>query len=148
MTQFRGKFTNRLDGKGRVSVPATFRGRLAGQPLVLRRSTRHPCLEAWPAEAFDADAPQAGPLDEISPADDALAYAMFADTLDVVPDHEGRMILPRELRDFAGIDGAVTFMGRLAWFELWEPAAAEAMIEAARQAVVERAKARAAGVAP
>jgi MraZ protein len=142
MTQFRGKTTNRLDAKGRVSIPADFRKVLAGQAIVLRRSTRHPCLEAWPAAAFDEDLPAPGPLDQLSPDEEALALAMFADTTDVTPDPEGRVILPRDLRDFAGITDSVTFMGVRSHFQIWSPEAAEAQIEAARQALARAQAAR------
>ncbi|MBY0337032.1 MAG: cell division/cell wall cluster transcriptional repressor MraZ [Acetobacteraceae bacterium] len=145
MTQFRGKITSRLDAKGRVSVPADFRKVLAGDAIVLRRSTRHLCLEAWPAAAFDADLPAPGPLDQLSPEDEAIALAMFADTTDVTPDPEGRVVLPRDLREFAGITDSVTFMGVRSHFQIWAPAAADAQIEAARAALARAQAARQAG---
>lgn len=144
MTQFRGKFINGLDKKGRCSVPALFRTRLAGEGLVLRRSTRHPCIEAWPASAFDAALTSKNPLDEPDEDEDFRAYAMFSDTVDVSPDPDGRMIVPSELAAFAGLTDSVAFLGRMECFELWEPAAAEAQIEKARQAIAEKARARAA----
>lgn len=138
MTQFRGRFTNKLDAKARVSVPAPFRAKLGGEALVLRRSTRHPCIEAWPASAFEVAEQAAGPLDSPTAEDDALAYALLADVVDILPDPEGRMVLPRELVEHAALDGSVTFLGRTGWFELWEPAAAEAMIAAARDQLAAR----------
>ena len=66
MSQFLGTHTNRLDAKGRVSIPAPFRAALRpaaeGAPLVLRPSHKHPCVEGWPAAAFQA---LAAPLDEL-----------------------------------------------------------------------------------
>ncbi len=138
MTQFRGRFTNKLDAKARVSVPAPFRARLAGEGLVLRRSPRLPCIEAWPASAFEAVATPLSPLDQPSDDDDALAYALFADVVDITPDPEGRMVLPKELMEHAGLSGAVTFLGKINSFELWEPEAAEARIAAARAALATR----------
>lgn len=147
MTQFRGKFINGLDKKGRCSVPASFRARLAGEALVLRRSIRHPCIEAWPASAFDAAVSATTPLDEPSGDEDDKAYALYAGTMDATPDPDGRIILPTELAQFAGLTDSVAFLGRLERFELWEPAAAEAQIERARQAIAEKARLRAAGAA-
>ena len=141
MTQFRGRFTNKLDAKARVSVPAPFRAGLGGEGLVLRRSPRLPCIEAWPASAFEAVATPLSPLDEPSPEDDALAYALFADVVDITPDPEGRMVLPKELMEHAALDGAVTFLGKINRFELWSPEAAEAQIAAAREMLAARAKA-------
>ncbi|WP_424811566.1 division/cell wall cluster transcriptional repressor MraZ [Roseococcus sp. YIM B11640] len=143
MTQFRGKFTNGLDKKGRCSVPAQFRTRLAGESLVLRRSTRHPCIEAWPASAFDAELASRSPLDEPDEDEEFKAYALFSDTVEVTPDPDGRMILPADLIAFAGLSDSISFLGRMERIELWEPAAAEAMIEKARQALADKARARA-----
>lgn len=141
MSQFRGKFTNRLDGKGRVSVPAAFRPLLDGT-FVLRRSTRRPCLEGWPVPSFSSNALLATPMDELTPEHDELAYALYSDTVDLSMDPEGRVLLPKEYKEFAGISDSVSFLGRPGFFELWEPAAAEAVIAQAREAYEARARAR------
>lgn len=140
MTQFRGKFTNGLDKKGRCSVPANFRARLAGDALVLRRSVtpEHRYIEAWPAAQFDAASRDASPLNPLSPHQHAEDYAFIVDVAEVTPDPEGRIILPRELIEYAGLTDGVAFLGRLNWFELWEPIAAERRIEAARLAIAAR----------
>ena len=140
MTQFRGKFTNGLDKKGRCSVPATFRARLGGEALVLRRSVGpgHRFIEAWPASHFDAADRDASPLSQLSAQQNAEDYAFIVDVTEVTPDPEGRILLPRDLAEHAGLTDGVAFLGRLKWFELWEPAAAEARIEEARRAIADR----------
>lgn len=140
MTQFRGKFINGLDKKGRSSVPASFRARLAGDGLVLRRSVspEHCYIEAWPVAQFDAASRDASPLNPLSPEENAEDYAYVVDVAEVTPDPEGRIILPRDLIEYAGLTDGVAFLGRLNWFELWEPAAAERRIEAARRAIAAR----------
>lgn len=145
MTQFRGKFTNGLDKKGRCSVPATFRARLAGDALVLRRSVSpdYNYIEAWPVAQFDAASRDASPLNPLSSDQNAEDYAYVVDVAEVTPDPEGRIILPRELIEYAGLTDGVSFLGRLNWFELWEPAAAERRIEEARRAIAARAVAAA-----
>lgn len=132
MTQFRGKITNKLDKKARVSIPATFRALLAGEGLVLRRSVRSPCIEAWPVATFNAQAHAIDPLQQMSEDEDNLEYAMCSDTVDVLPDAEGRVVLPEDLIAFANLSDNVTFLGRPGRFELWEPAAADARIAAGR----------------
>lgn len=138
MTQFRGKFVNKLDAKARVSVPASFRALVGGNALVLRRSTKHPCIEAWPPAAFADAVPATGPLAETTDEDDDIAYAMLADVTDVSFDPEGRMVLPRELMEHANLSAAVTFLGTRDHFQLWEPEAAEARIAASRAALAAR----------
>lgn len=146
MTQFRGKFTNGLDKKGRCSVPASFRARLAGDALVLRRSVSpdHRYIEAWPAAQFDAASRDTSPLNPLSPEQNAEDYAYVVDVAEVTPDPDGRIILPKELIQYAGLSEEVSFLGRLNWFELWEPAAAERRIEEARRALAARTAASAA----
>ncbi len=143
MTQFRGKFTNGLDKKGRCSVPASFRARLGGDALVLRRSVSpdHLYIEAWPVSQFDAASRDTNPLNPLSPAQDAEDYAYIVDVAEVTPDPDGRIILPRDFIDYAGLTDEVAFLGRLNWFELWQPAAAERRIEEARRAIATRAAA-------
>ena len=140
MTQFRGKFINGLDKKGRCSVPASFRARLAGDGLVLRRSVNpdHRYIEAWPIAQFDAASRDANPLNPLSADQDAEDYAFVVDVAEVTPDPEGRVILPRDLIEYAGLTDGVAFLGRLNWFEMWEPAAAERRIEEARRAIAAR----------
>ena len=78
MTQFLGTHQNRLDAKGRVSVPAPFRAALrdgaeAAGGIVLRPSFNHPCIEAWPANEFQALAAPLNRLDLFSEEHDDLA---------------------------------------------------------------------------
>jgi len=145
MTQFRGKFLNGLDKKGRCSVPAPFRARLSGGALVLRRSvgTEHQFIEAWPAADFDSASRDVTPLMQLSAEQDAEDYAFIVDVTEVTPDPEGRIYLPKDLMEHAGLssDGGVAFLGRLTRFELWEPAAAERRIEEARRAIAARGSA-------
>lgn len=140
MTQFRGKFTNGLDKKGRCSVPASFRARLAGDALVLRRSVSpdYRYIEAWPVAQFDAVGSDTDPLTSLSPDQNADDYAYFVDVTEVTPDPDGRIILPRELIEFAGLKDEVAFLGRRNRFELWEPAAAERRIEEVRREIASR----------
>ena len=142
MTHFLGTHQNRLDLKGRVSVPAPFRAalRLAGgteaagaAPLVLRRAHQHPCIEAWPAAEFHALAAPLQRLDLFSEDHDDLASALYADAFPVEPDKEGRIVLPDTLIAHAGLTEAVVFMGLGRIFQIWEPQAAERRRAEARE---------------
>jgi MraZ protein len=144
MTQFLGTHTNRLDAKGRVSIPAPFRAALrpdGGGPaaLVLRPSHKHPCIEGWPEAVFHALAKPLDALDIFSEAHDDLAAALYADAYPLEADREGRIILPESLVEHAGLSDTVVFMGLGKTFQIWEPAAAERRRAEAR----ERARTRA-----
>jgi MraZ protein len=131
MSHFLGTHQNRLDAKGRVSVPAPFRAslrRLAGEAetpfLVLRPSHQYACVEAWPAPLFEQLSTPLERLELFSEAHDDMATALFSEAWPIDPDREGRIILPEPLAAHAGIADAVVFMGLGRYFQIWEPEAA------------------------
>jgi len=142
MTQFKGTHTVRRDGKGRVSIPAAFRAVLKGDhpvtpfpngAVVLRPSHKHSCVEGWHPAAFEAQSSQIQQLPRFSDEEDDLALALYSDAVDAEPDKEGRIVLPRELADHAGLGEEVTFVGAGSHFQIWEPGAAQRRIAEARE---------------
>jgi MraZ protein len=132
MSQFLGTHQNRLDAKGRVSVPAPFRALLKGEGLVLRPSHKHPCIEAWPVSVFETLAKPMENLDLFSEAYDDMAAALYADAYPMVVDKEGRVMLPEALVAHAALTAQVEFLGFGRIFHIWEPAAGTAFRAAAR----------------
>lgn len=124
MTHFMGTHLVKLDKKGRVSVPASFRGalsRIGDMQLFLRPSHRWPCIEVWPREAFFE---LAGGLDnfaEFSDEHDDLGVTIFGDAHEAAPDGEGRMNLPQPLVDHAALGETVAFVGVGKTFQIWSP---------------------------
>jgi len=130
MSQFLGTHTNKLDGKGRVSIPAPFRTALrptaeGGAVLILRPSHKSRCIEGWPADAFAKLAEPLDELDMFSAAHDDLAAALYADAHASEPDKEGRIVLPADLIGHATLGDNVMFIGLGKLFQIWEPAAGE-----------------------
>ena len=129
MGHFLGTHQNRLDAKGRVSVPATFRAALrsgeadASTVVILRPSHEFPCIEAWPAAKFEALATSLGRLNQFSDAHEDMAASLYADAFPVEADKEGRILLPTELVEHAALTNQVSFMGMGDTFQIWEPAA-------------------------
>jgi MraZ protein len=143
MTQFLGSHQNRIDAKGRVSVPAAFRAFLkpSGEDmptLILRPSHKHPCIEGWPGPVFAALSRPLETHDLFSESHDDFAAALYADAFATEPDKEGRIILPDWLTAHAQISDSVVFMGLGRIFQIWEPAAAEQRRAEARQRTRER----------
>jgi len=142
MARFMGTHTNRLDRKGRTSVPAPFRAelaRLGTDEIVIRPSHRAACLEAWPMPAFEAMASGLDQFDIFSDAQDDMAAALFADAHPMRPDGEGRILLPEALIAQAGLGESISFVGLGKMFQIWEPEAARRHTEAARERARERA---------
>ena len=139
MTAFLGTHLNRLDAKGRVSVPAPFRTALRSSSvtgtaaLVLRLSHKHPCIEAWPEAVFQTLAAPLDRLDLFSEAHDELAAALYADAWPIEADREGRIVLPESCVAHAGLGEQVAFLGLGRIFQIWEPGAAERRRAEARE---------------
>jgi MraZ protein len=128
---FTGTHQNKIDAKGRVSIPALFRGVLKAMDgretvkLVLRPSHTQRCLEAWPEPAFKALEAPLRTLDMFSEEYDDLASALFIDAYPVESDKEGRISVPESLAAQAGLTDSVVFMGFGERFLIWEPKEAE-----------------------
>ena len=117
---------NKLDAKGRVSVPAPFRQILAGQNmrgLYCIRSFVAPALEAF-GESLIADFQQRlGKLDPLfSENYDVEAQAVLGESQLLNFDDEGRVRIPDDLLAHAGITERVAFVGLGAKFQIWDPA--------------------------
>jgi MraZ protein len=139
MSHFLGTHTNRIDAKGRVSIPAPFRTALralaveGAAPLVLRTSHKHACIECWPSRFFEDLAPPLEKMDIFDDDHDDLAMALYPDAAHFDPDKEGRIGLPEDLIRHAGLGETVFFMGLGRTFQIWEPLAAERARAAARE---------------
>ncbi len=144
MGQFLGTHLNRIDAKGRVSIPAPFRAALralgpdGAAPLILRQSHAHPCVEGWPTSTFEALAMPLERLDVFGEDHDDLAQVLYSDAYPVESDKEGRIILPDALVQHASLSDTIVFMGLGRTFQIWEPQAAERRRAEAR----ERARSR------
>lgn len=125
MELFLSTFVNRVDRKGRVSVPATFRSTLATHrnpnQVVLMPSFKYPALDGTGSDHLSEMMEGLNTLDQYSDRRDDLAL-MFADSTPLQVDGEGRIILPEELKDHAQIADEVAFVGLGTVFQMWEPA--------------------------
>jgi len=129
MTQFLGTHLNKLDAKGRISIPASFRTSLrsdiAGSSIVLRRSHILPCIDVWPLAMLQKAAARLEELDPLSPEHDELAARVYGDSYPTEPDKEGRIVIPDRYLAHAAIKEQVAVTGRGLYFQLWEPSASE-----------------------
>ena len=118
---FRGGPVLTLDGKGRITVPARWRDVLMatvqGQMVV----TKNPdgCLSLYPLpvwEAFENN------VLALTTEDDAWRRFFIGSATEVELDSAARVLIPPELRAWAGLEREVKFMGVGAYFELWDSA--------------------------
>jgi len=138
MDQFVSTFTNKIDTKGRVSVPVSFRTVLAKDGL-----EGIYCYPSLDAPALDAGGQRLlnkinGLVEGLAPYSDErdqLATALFGTSEILTIDQDGRTIIPERLREHAGITNQITFVGLGEKFQLWEPKRFEAYQAEARQKV-------------
>lgn len=139
---FTANYTNRVDKKGRVSVPAQFRALLADSSfpgLFVYESFILPCLEAATHEYMDALteklATEYGPYDEDY---QAFAVSIIGAAHALNCDGEGRILLPHALLEFARISDAAVFVGCGETLQIWEPEAWAGHRDAQRRIARER----------
>jgi MraZ protein len=121
---FLSTYVNKVDRKGRVSVPATFRTSLAAQRfpgIIVFPSYKYPALEANGIEWMEELANRLDTLDKFSDEHENLEM-LFAVSRELPFDSEGRIMLPPDLAEHAAITDSVAFVGVGRNFQLWEPA--------------------------
>lgn len=148
MALFLSTFYNKLDQKGRVSVPATFRAELQKQTtgdksdancIIVFRSFREPMLEACGIDRMHEMVEQLEEMEQFSDEYDELS-TIFAEATRVPFDAEGRVVLPKDLVEFAQITDVAAFVGRGSMFQIWQPAAYQAHVEAKRAQAAARGR--------
>ena len=128
MAVFLSTFANKVDKKGRVSVPATFRAALEQEKsagVILYPSFKHPCLEGCGDERIEQIAASIDELEAFSEEADNL-QTILADSVRLTVDGDGRVMLPKELVDFAGLADTAMFVGLGKSFQVWQPESYEA----------------------
>lgn len=125
MQPFVSTVVNKLDAKGRVSVPAPFRQILAQQNLkgfYCIPSFVAPALEAFGETLLAEFNQRLGAVDPLFSEDyDAQAQVVVGESLLLNFDDEGRVRIPDELVAHAGIGERVLFVGLGKKFQIWEP---------------------------
>jgi MraZ protein len=117
-----GEFRHALDDRGRVAVPARFRGRLA-QGATLARWLDG-CLAIFPAEAWAELAAKLQALPTTNAAARQFGRFMSSGAAEVELDRQGRVLVPGYLREYAGLEpGEVVVVGALNRLEIWAPSA-------------------------
>ncbi|HYI61835.1 MAG TPA: hypothetical protein VEW93_08535 [Acidimicrobiales bacterium] len=114
-----GRYTNGIDSKSRVVMPAPFRAAFAaGGYLTPWRGT---CLAAMGPGEFDRyRAHTARQLaDRGEPDIDGVLRTLWSSTAEIRLDIQGRLVLPEEVRSQVGITDEVRFVGHGRRVELW-----------------------------
>jgi len=128
---FLGRFDHVLDEKGRLAIPARFRGDL-GEGMVITRGTDR-CLYIFPMGGWQQIASKLDALPLGDPNARNLRRAAFAAAEPAELDKQGRVVLSERLRGYANLQSSVAVVGMNSYIEVWDLGAwetLEAQVEA------------------
>lgn len=141
MGLFLSTYTNKIDKKGRVSVPAAYRAALPEHGfsgIVAYGSFINPCIEACGMGRIEMLSRQIETLDPFSEERDVFANTILAGSVELAFDGEGRVMLPETLLADAGIKDTAVFVGKGETFEIWEPKTYQSYTSRTREIARER----------
>jgi MraZ protein len=117
MARFFGRYEHSLDDKGRVILPAKFRRPFENGGVL--SASQDGCLALWTKEEFEVQS-QAWLERSASGRDERLLSRMWAaSSHELEVDRQGRMAIPQQLREYAGLEGEVLVVGAIDRVELW-----------------------------
>ncbi len=119
MANFLGKHIHSLDSKGRVSIPSKFR-RATGEVFIVTRGLDG-CLFLYPRDEWEGVIAKFRSLEwtDDDPRFFSREFTAFAS--EVIVDSHGRIVIPQELREIAGLEGEALFIGAIDRIEIWHP---------------------------
>jgi MraZ protein len=148
MDRFLSSSINRIDAKGRVSVPGPFRALAAKrgyQDLYALRALEEPALNAGGPDLLDMYERQLATQDPfLQTADDMSAY-LHGDGMFLRLDGDGRISITEQIREMTGVTTEVGFLGRGQFFQIWEPSAMSRYMAQVRVRMLEFRKSAAQG---
>ncbi|MCM2401970.1 division/cell wall cluster transcriptional repressor MraZ [Rhizobium sp. S153] len=136
MNRFLSNATNRIDAKGRVSVPAVFRSVLAQrdiQELYCFQDFVFPAISVGGPDVLERYERQIANEDPFSREGNEMSLLVHGGGVFMKLDAEGRLMVTDFIRDFTGITTEVCFVGRSDHFQLWQPQAFQEVQAAARE---------------
>ncbi len=121
---FTGEYQHTIDAKGRLAIPAKFRGRLERGAVLVRGA--EPCLYMFTVEEWEriGEALERAEIDKERRR--RMDRRFFGTAFECELDAQGRIVVPPKFRTFAGLDGETTIIGARKRCEIWNSARWEA----------------------
>jgi MraZ protein len=135
---FLGTHTPRLDDKGRLALPARFRPELEGGLVICKGQDR--CLFVFTTDEFTrfTSALAGAPVTDRRVRD--YSRVLFASASRETPDGQGRITVPVQLRDYAGLVKDCVVIGANSRIEIWNAEAWQSYLEGSEQAFADVAE--------
>jgi MraZ protein len=118
---FLGQFQHAVDEKGRLTIPARFRELLDGGAYVTQGLDQ--CLVVMTSASFARTMSDLGAMNMADPNARLLRRVILSNAYPIEVDKAGRVLLPQQLREFAGLGTDAIVAGQGDYFEVWSPTA-------------------------
>lgn len=137
MEEFFGRYEHAIDGKGRVILPAKFRGPFEHGGYLTQYLDG--CLALWTPEQFDSQMHKMRDRQSLgrSERNEVRFWSSNVGPLEI--DRQGRMMIPVHLRTYAALENDVLVLGAIDRVELWEPGRWEEKVGPEEQRLIEGA---------
>ena len=140
---FLSTYENKLDKKGRVSVPASFRlylSNLGYNGVICYPSFNNQSIEAWPQDRIEKISNTIDALSPFEEKKDYFATSILSESINLQFDNEGRILLTPKLLKHAKIKNIMLFVGQGKTLQIWEPTIFEKFrVTARRKSNIHRA---------
>ena len=121
---FLSTYENKLDKKGRVSVPASYRSYLSNigyNGIICYPSFNNQCIEAWPQDRIEKISNAIDSLNPFEEKKDYFSTSILSESINLQFDSEGRVQITPKLLKHAKIKNSMLFVGQGKTFQIWEP---------------------------
>ena len=132
MYQLTGEYECNLDAKGRVRLPSTLIRQLDGKEslsFVVNRGFEK-CLMLYPNEVWDRKAKEVNQLNIYNTKQRNFKRYFYRGATNIAPDSADRILLPKSLLEYAGIEKEVILFAYHEQVEIWSKSAYDAMLGA------------------
>jgi MraZ protein len=123
MISFIGDYNCKLDSKGRITLPSAFKRQMkegVQDGFVLKRDVFEKCLILYPMKEWERQNQIIRSKTNPYNKEHASFLRMFySGTAEVISDANSRILLPKRLLEYAGIDGEVVLAGQFGKIEIW-----------------------------
>ena len=127
MASMIGTYYHNIDVKGRMNFPTKLRECL-GTPFFITTGIDQVCLTVYAQEEWDRLAAKVAAMPESKGG--IIKRWIFSGAAEVTPDKQGRILIPQNLRQFAGLEKDVVVIGANNKAEIWEKSRWEALNDA------------------
>ncbi len=134
MVNLIGTYECKADVKGRLMLPSPVKKQLASilqEGFVLKRSVFQPCLELYPMSEWNKLMAKVNKLNRFVKKNNDFIRRFTAGVKVIELDNSGRLLIPKDLHQFAGITKEVVLSSSVNIIEIWDKAKYEAAIDEA-----------------